>query len=171
MLHEHRLVRLFLNNIDYLSAAAQTSLAQFLVTGASNVSLQPPALLGKLRLACGTSADLRQQVSKGAFREDLYFELSAAELGMPPLRNRQEDIPLLVSWLSAAQLNEQFQSERHFSSEAMACLQDYDWPGNVKELEVMLKRLYIATTGRQISLAVCKKRAGKIIVGKTRSFF
>ena len=160
---------LFLNNIDYLSAAAQTSLAQFLVTGASNVSLQPPALLGKLRLACGTSADLRQQVSNGTFREDLYFELSAAELRLPPLRNRQEDIPLLVSWY-CAQLNEQFQSDRHFSSEAVTCLQSYDWPGNIREFEVMLKRLYISTTGRQISLAVVKKELEKSLLVKQEAF-
>ena len=114
---------LFLNNIDHLSVAAQKSLTQFIVIGASNASPRT-AQLGQLRLLCGTSVDLKQQVSNGAFREDLYFELSVAELSLPPLRNRQEDIPLLVDSY-CAQLNQQFQSERHFSSEAVACLQSY----------------------------------------------
>ena len=152
---------LFLNNIDHLSVAAQRSLAQFIATGFSNASLQP-AQLGQLRLICGTSADLEQQVSNGVFREDLYFELSVAVLGLPPLRNRQEDIPQLVSWY-CAKLNEQFQSDRHLSSEAVACLQSHHWPGNVKEFEVMLKRLFISTTGRQISLAVVEKELEKSI--------
>ena len=150
---------LFLNNIDYLSDPAQNSLTQFIVTGASNASPHPNQL-GQLRLACGTSVDLKQKVSNGAFREDLYFEISVAELSLPPLRNRQEDIPLLVD-SCCAQLNQQFQSERHFSSEAVACLQSYHWPGNVREFEFVLKRLFISTTGRQISLAIVKKELEK----------
>ena len=150
---------LFLNNIDYLSDTAQKSLTQFIVTGASNASPQP-SQLGQLRLVCGTSVDLKQQVSNGAFREDLYIEISVAELSLPPLRNRQEDIPLLLNWY-CAQLNEQFQSDRHFSSEAVACLQSYHWPGNVREFEFVLKQLFISTTGRQISLAIVKKELEK----------
>ena len=150
---------LFLNNIHHLSVTAQKSLTQFIVTGASNASSQP-AQLGQLRLACGTSVDLKQKVSHGAFREDLYFELSAAELSLPPLRNRQEDIPLLLDSY-CAQLNEQFQSERHFSSEAVACLQSYHWPGNVREFEFVLEQLFISTTGRQISLAFVEKELDK----------
>tara|TARA_B100000963_G_scaffold24808_1_gene18601 strand:- start:593 stop:2023 length:1431 start_codon:yes stop_codon:yes gene_type:complete len=150
---------LFLNNIEYLSAAAQKFLVQFLVTGASNVSLQP-AQHDHMRLACGTSTDLKQQVSNGAFREDLFFELSVAELELPPLRKRQEDIPLLSNWY-CDQLNEQFQTDRHFSSEAVTCLQSYHWPGNVREFEAMLKRLFISTTGRQISLAIVEKELEK----------
>ena len=150
---------LFLNNIDHLSVTAQKLLTQFIVTGASNVSSQS-AQLGQLRLTCGTSVDLKQQVSNGAFRKDLYFELSVAELSLPPLRNRQEDIPLLLNSY-CAQLNEQFQSDRHFSSEAVACLQSYHWPGNVREFEFVLKRLFISTTGRQISLAIVEKELEK----------
>ena len=150
---------LFLNNIDHLSVTAQKSLAQFIVTGASNAFPQP-AQLGQLRLTCGTSVDLKQQVSNGEFREDLYFELSVAELSLPPLRNRQEDIPLLLNSY-CAQLNKQFQSDRHFSSEAVACLQSYHWPGNVREFEFVLKQLFISTDGRQISLAIVKKALEK----------
>ena len=153
---------LFLNNIDYLSDTAQKSLTQFIVTGASNASLQP-VQLGQLRLACGTSVDLKQQVTNRGFREDLYFEISVAELSLPPLRNRQEDIPLLLNWY-CAQLNEQFQSDRCFSSEAVACLQSYNWPGNVREFEFVLKRLFISTTGRQISLAIVKKELEKSLL-------
>jgi len=150
---------LFLNNIDYLSVAAQKSLAQFIAAGISTPSLQPTQL-GQLRLVCGITGDLKQQVSKGLFREDLYFELSVAELGMPPLRDRQEDIPQLISWY-CKQLNEQLQTDKNFSQEAVACLQDYHWPGNLKELEVMLKRLFISTAGRQISAASAEKELQK----------
>ena len=151
---------LFLNNIDQLSVPAQKALAQFMVSGSPGSRLQP-AQLGQLRLICGTSADLKQQVSKGAFREDLYFELSVAELGMPPLRDRQEDIPQVASWV-CSQLNSQFQTERRLTTEAMARLQDYVWPGNVKELEVLLKRLFIATTEQQISARMVEKELDKL---------
>ena len=150
---------LFLNNIEQLSVTAQKSLTQFIVTGVSNASPQT-ARFGQLRLICGTSVDLKQQVSNGAFREDLYYELSVAELSLPPLRNRQEDIPLLFNSY-CAQLNEQSQSERHFSLEAMARLQSYHWPGNVGEFELVLKRLFNSTTGRQISLTIVEKELEK----------
>ena len=104
---------------------------------------------------------------KGEFREDLYFELSVAELTLPPLRNRQEDIPQLVSWY-CGQLNEQFQSDRHLSSEAITCLQSYHWPGNIKEFEMMLKRLFVSANGRQISEAAVEKELQKSISVKTR---
>ena len=150
---------LFLNNVDHLSAAAQKSLAQFIATGVSASSLQTTHL-GQLRLVCGITGDLKQQVSRGAFREDLYFELSVAELVMPPLRDRQEDIPQLISCF-CKQLNVQFQTDKSLSQEAVACLQDYHWPGNVKELEVTLKRLFIPTTRRQISAAEVEKELQK----------
>ena len=151
---------LFLNNIDQLSVPAQKALAQFMVSGSSGSRLQL-AQLGQLRLICGTSADLKQQVSKGTFREDLYFELSVAELGMPPLRDRQEDIPQVASWV-CDQLNGQFQTERRLTAEAMNCLQNYLWPGNVKELEVLLKRLFIATTEQQISARMVEQELDKL---------
>ncbi len=150
---------LFLNNIDHLSVAAQKSLAQFISTGVSVSSLQPTQL-GQLRLVCGITGDLKQQVSRGVFREDLYFELSVAELSMPSLRDRQEDIPQLISWF-CKQLNEHFQTDRGLTHEAVACLQNYNWPGNVKELEVFLKRVFISTTGRQISLAAVEEELQK----------
>ena len=150
---------LFLNNIDHLSVAAQKSLAQFIATGISASSLQPTQLR-QLRLVCGITGDLKQQVSRGAFREDLYFELSVAELSMPPLRNRQEDIPQLISWY-CKQFNEQFQTDRNLSKEALSCLKNYNWPGNVKELEVVLKRLFISTSGRQISAIAVEKELKK----------
>lgn len=152
---------LFLNNIDFLSVVAQKSLVQFIVTGTSNASSKPTQL-GQLRLICGTSTDLKQQVIKGLFREDLYFELSVAELGLPPLRNREEDIPQLIRW-HCAQLNEQFQSDRHLSPEAMVCMQNHHWPGNVRELELMLKRLFVSTSERKFSLAAVEKELEKSV--------
>ena len=151
---------LFLNNIEQLSVAAQKALAQFIVAGTSGSALQP-AQLGQLRLICGTSANLKQQVSKGAFREDLYFELSVAELSMPPLRDRQEDIPQLATWF-CSQFNQQFQTERRLDPEAVISLQAYSWPGNVKELEVLLKRLFISTTERQITERMVERELSKL---------
>lgn len=151
---------LFLNNIEQLCVPAQKTLAQFIVARTSGDSHRKVPL-GQLRLICGTSSDLKVQVSRGAFREDLYFEFTMAELEIPPLRERQEDIPQLANWF-CSQLNNQFNTERQLDTQAIVCLQNHTWPGNVREFEVLLKRLFIATTERQISERMVQKELGKL---------
>ena len=88
-----------------------------------------------VRIIAATNRDLKKMVEQGEFREDLYFRLNVIELEIPPLRQRKEDIPLLIDFF----LNK-FHSQVTFDSEAMVQLGKYNYPGNVRELEHIIQR-------------------------------
>ena len=87
-----------------------------------------------VRILAATNRDLEHAVSQGAFRRDLYFRLNVLNLRIPPLRERRQDIPLLVSSF-LERLSQELGQERTVSDDAMKALLAYDWPGNVRELE------------------------------------
>jgi two-component system response regulator PilR (NtrC family) len=102
-----------------------------------------------LRVIAASNKDLMTEVSRGTFREDLFYRLNVIPVQLPPLRDRKEDIPLLVDHFLA-----QFagtRPQKKMSSEAMKRLIGYRWPGNVRELENMMERLVIITAGDTIS--------------------
>jgi len=103
------------------------------------------------RIICATNKDLEQMVRDGKFREDLFFRLNVVRIHIPPLRERREDIPLLVSWI-VKKLNTNM--GRHFSGltpEAMDKLKSYDFYGNIRELENILERAAIFSDGDLIT--------------------
>jgi transcriptional regulator with PAS, ATPase and Fis domain len=94
-----------------------------------------------VRVIAATNKDLWQMVTDGEFREDLYYRLDVVNLHIPPLRDRVEDIPLLIdSFLPMINLRVKSRT-RAVSDEVLACFQRYDWPGNVRELENVLERM------------------------------
>jgi len=93
-----------------------------------------------VRIVAATNQDLEAAVSRRAFREDLFYRLNVVSIHLPPLRDRREDIPALVTHFLAAFDREQKVAPRIFSREAMGLMQVYDWPGNVRELENVVKR-------------------------------
>ncbi len=106
-----------------------------------------------VRIIAATNADLRRLVEEGKFREDLYYRLNVINLNLPPLRERKEDIPLMVDhfFTRFCRDNEKFlNSERKsvlsFEPEAMQILMEHDWPGNVRELENAVERSVVLTT-------------------------
>jgi two-component system response regulator HydG len=105
-----------------------------------------------VRILAATNRDLEQAVSQGTFRRDLYFRLNVLSLKIPPLRDRRQDIPLLVGHFLERQLRSTGQ-ERTISDEALKVMLAYDWPGNVRELENCLERAYAFTTGPAIHVA------------------
>ncbi len=96
-----------------------------------------------VRILCATNADLRQAVAAGRFREDLFFRLNVLEVVAPPLRDRLEDLPLLVSRLLHRLNIKNRKSAQNVSPEFLARLSRYSWPGNVRELENILERALI----------------------------
>ena len=88
-----------------------------------------------MRVVAATNADLEQNIKDNKFREDLYYRLQVIQIVMPPLRQRVEDIPLLVSQFLHKFNAENGASVASFSPEAMMHLLSYPWPGNVRELE------------------------------------
>jgi DNA-binding NtrC family response regulator len=95
------------------------------------------------RILAATNVDLRRLVSEGRFREDLYYRLNVISLALPPLRDRREDIPLLVDHFLAKYCEENQRPPRRFAPEAMKVLMDHNWPGNVRELENVVERAVV----------------------------
>ena len=140
-----------INHIELLSAQAQMQLARFVENGADSAI---PLTKQSIRIVAGTAVNLQALVEQGLFREDLYFELSAAVLTVPPLRDRAEDIPQIVQLL-CNRFSEELNSDKIIEDEAVARLQAYEWPGNIRELELILKRLFLTEQyGRLTAAAV-----------------
>jgi transcriptional regulator with GAF, ATPase, and Fis domain len=103
-----------------------------------------------VRIIAATNADLKKMVEDGRFREDLYYRLNVINLNLPPLRDRKEDIPRLVEYFFAkyCRENEKFMDADghcllHFDADAMQLLMDYNFPGNVRELENAIERAVV----------------------------
>jgi len=105
-----------------------------------------------VRILAATNRDLEQAVMQGAFRRDLYFRLNVLSLRIPALRERRQDIPLLIAHFLERMAHTSGQ-EKALSDEALKVLLAYDWPGNVRELENCLERAYAFTSGPLIQLA------------------
>jgi DNA-binding NtrC family response regulator len=99
-----------------------------------------------VRILAATNADLRKLVQENKFREDLYYRLNVITILLPPLRDRKEDIPLLLDHFLKKFTHENGRTDLHFSPEAMKLLMDYDWPGNVRELENAVERAVVLST-------------------------
>jgi transcriptional regulator with PAS, ATPase and Fis domain len=105
-----------------------------------------------VRLVVATNVMLAEEVKAKRFREDLYYRLNVIEIRLPPLRDRKEDIPILVHGLLQKSVTAQQKHIEDVVESAMARLMDYHWPGNVRELENILERAATLTPGKKISL-------------------
>ena len=103
-----------------------------------------------VRLIAATGRNLEELVSKGKFREDLYYRLNVVPIFMPSIRERKEDIPLLIEHF-IKRFNEENMKDVFISPEALRLLVDYDWPGNVRELENTMERLVVMSVKNTIS--------------------
>ena len=100
-----------------------------------------------VRIIAATNRDLEKEVREGRFREDLYYRLNVIPIRLVPLRDRREDIPLLVETLLERLNAEQGRKIDGVSVEAMAELVNHDWPGNIRELRNVLERAMVVATG------------------------
>jgi len=103
-----------------------------------------------VRVIAATNVDLKKLVQEGRFREDLYYRLNVINIELPPLRNRREDIPLLVEHFLQRFCAENGHSPKQVSTDALRPLMDYDWPGNVRELENVVERAVVLSSGAAI---------------------
>jgi len=104
-----------------------------------------------VRILAATNRDLEQAVMQGAFRRDLYFRLNVLSLRIPPLRERRQDIPLLITHFLERMARASGQ-EKTLTDDALKALLAYDWPGNVRELENCLERAYAFTSGSVLQI-------------------
>ncbi len=103
-----------------------------------------------VRVIAATNRDLKEEIQKGKFREDLYYRLNVIPIGVPPLRERKSDIPLLVDHFIAEFCLENNKEPKKISPEAIELLASYSWPGNVRELKNIVERMVIMTRGSVI---------------------
>jgi two-component system nitrogen regulation response regulator NtrX len=134
---------LFLDEIGDMSLAAQSKVLRALeeeviqrIGGTRTISLD-------VRVIAATNKDLEKEIGKDEFRQDLYYRLNVIPITVPPLRNRKEDIPLLVQHFIQQFCQENGKPVKLVSPEAISVLQTHDWPGNVRELRNIVERLVI----------------------------
>jgi chemotaxis protein methyltransferase CheR len=114
-----------------------------------------------VRVIAATNRHLKEEVRKGRFREDLWYRLNIFPITVPPLRKRSEDIPLLVEYfvdIIAKRLGKSIQS---IPKTVMDALQNYHWPGNIRELENVLERAVINSSGPKLRLIDDLKKPAK----------
>jgi two-component system NtrC family response regulator len=103
-----------------------------------------------VRIVCATHQKLRDLTATGRFREDLYYRLSEIVVTIPPLRDRVGDAALLAHHFKNKFIAQEARQSLHFSNEALAAIEGYTWPGNVREMENCIKRAVIMTDGQYI---------------------
>src|SRR5438445_735002 len=105
-----------------------------------------------VRIVAASNVELLTLVREGRFREDLYHRLNVIHLQVPPLRDRREDVPLLLAHFLGRYCHENAKPLRHFTPAAMKLLMDYDWPGNVRELENVVERAVVLSTQERVDV-------------------
>lgn len=134
---------LFLDEIGDMSLLTQAKLLRVIETQKFQRVGGTRDITVNVRIISATNKDLTEEIKKGRFREDLYYRLNVVPIYIPPLRERKEDIPELISYFMDEFSREKGWRMKKIDSEAMKMLQNYDWPGNVRELRNAVERLMI----------------------------
>jgi len=143
---------LFLDEVAEMSAAMQAKLLRALDRGEIRRLGGDRTLHVDVRVIAATNKDLTRAIATGEFRHDLYYRLGVVVIEVPPLRERVEDIPLLVEYFAHRAAGPD-QRPIKVSAEAMAVLTRYSWPGNVRELRNLMERLTVLSSGEEIASA------------------
>ncbi len=141
---------LFLDEIGELSLTTQAKILRFLEERELNRVGGSKTIKVDVRLITATNKDLHQIIKKGEFREDLYYRINVVPVILPPLRERREDIPLLVDHFINKFNDENNKKVKGMSKEALELMVNYEWPGNVRELENMIERTMALTYNEYI---------------------
>ena len=141
---------LFLDEIGELTPGIQAKILRFIQEGEIyRVGGKEPIKVD-IRLISATNRDLEAEVTKGGFREDLYYRINTIVVTTPPLRRRKEDIPVLITHFLNQSQHAYLNRGRHVSEEAMVAVMKYEWPGNIRELQNVCERLQILSEGHEI---------------------
>jgi len=139
----------FLDELGEMSMRMQAVLLRFLETGEiQRLGADKAHTRVDVRLITATNRDLQTQIAAGVFREDLYFRLNVVRVNVPPLRERTEDVPLLVAHYLKAYSESHRVAPAEISSGAMEALCAYRWPGNVRELRNVVERVVLKSSGQ-----------------------
>ncbi len=134
---------IFLDRIEDIPPISQMKLIRLLQSKEFERLGGEETIRVDIRLIAATNKDLRKEVEKGTFREDLFYQLNIIAIHLPPLRQRKEDIPLLVEYFLEELSSKGGKRVKYLSPETMQVLMKYDWPGNVKELENVIQHMFL----------------------------
>jgi two-component system, NtrC family, response regulator AtoC len=140
---------IFLDEIGDIPFSLQSKLLQVLQEGEFARIGGKADIRVDVRIIAATNKDLEKAVREGSFREDLFYRLNVVNIYMPPLRDRKEDIPILVRFF-LERLNRQFNKSVELSHDSMRLFMEYHWPGNVRELENTLKGMVIVGNEKEV---------------------
>ncbi|MEN6489573.1 MAG: sigma 54-interacting transcriptional regulator [Smithella sp.] len=142
---------LFLDEVETMPISLQPKLLRVLQNfEISRVGSTVPKKVD-VRLVCATNMDLKDMVARNQFRADLYYRLNVISILIPPLRERREDIPALVTFF-INQFNQKYKKKKSIGTEVMNVFTSYSWPGNVREIANVIERLVVTVENKQIGL-------------------
>ncbi len=141
---------LFLDEVGDLPMSLQVKLLRFLQEKTYEPLGSTFSIKADVRVITATNRDLKKMVGEGVFRADLYFRLNVLQITLPPLRERSEDIPLLARHFIQRFRQVTGKAIEGLSADAMAALMEYDFPGNIRELENIIERAFIICDEREI---------------------
>ena len=144
---------IFLDEVGDMSAKTQAKVLRVLQEGEVERLGSARTIKVDVRVIAATNKNLEEEIEKGHFREDLYFRLAVIPIHVPPLRDRPEDVPLLVRHYMEAFRSENNARPKRITPSAMDALQRYRWKGNIRELRNTVERLYIMTGDDTIDVA------------------
>ena len=142
---------LFLDEIGDMPVEAQTRLLRVLQDGCFTSVGGKKLIYTNIRIVTATHRNLLDMINDGLFREDLYYRLNVVPIFVPPLRERSDDVPLLINHF-IGKFTEEKSDKKSIDTEAMFKLKNYQWPGNVRELENLIKRIIILIPQKIIDL-------------------
>ncbi|USD51512.1 sigma-54-dependent Fis family transcriptional regulator [Vibrio sp. SCSIO 43153] len=143
---------LFLDELCEMDLDLQTKLLRFIQTGTFQKVGSSKMKSVDVRFVCATNRDPWKEVQEGRFREDLYYRLYVIPLHLPPLRERGEDVIEIAYSLLGYMSHEEGKSFVRFSPEVIERFNDYEWPGNVRQLQNVLRNIVVLNSGKEISL-------------------
>lgn len=144
---------LFLDEIGDMGLGLQPKLLRVLQEKTFERLGSSKTVYADVRVISATNRDLKDMVEQGKFREDLYYRLNVVELRLPPLRERREDIPVLVHHFVRKAAERFHKKELRVAPSAMRALEQHHWPGNVRELENIIQRAMVLAEGQTIEVA------------------
>ncbi|HEQ71915.1 MAG TPA: sigma-54-dependent Fis family transcriptional regulator [Spirochaetia bacterium] len=122
-----------------------------------------------VRIIAATNKDIEKEIKNGRFREDLFFRLNVVPILVPPLRERKEDITLLVDYFMKKYQPPKMSAPKKLSGEALGMLMNYDWPGNIRELKNFMERVNVMTEGEVIGEDAVSQHLGALTLEDTGS--
>ena len=161
---------LFLDEVSELAPALQTKLLHFIETSEIINSGEKVAKKYDVRIIATSCKDLQNEVDQGTFRAELFYRLNVIPVELPPLKDRDDDVALLMDYFFRKCVREQHQTPPTFTKAALKQLSRYEWPGNIRELHNFCERMFILFSGKTVDVTNLPHEFGQYTQSKDSPF-